>query len=111
MFVLLGEQLPGIFNNAVLVVQQTGHHNPWWLVVYAFVICLSLTALRFVWVSVSLFLMRLFARKPETLATQWRHILILSFAGVRGAVTLAGVLTLPLLLPDGAQFPGRDLAI
>lgn len=111
MFVLLGEQLPGIFTNAVLVVQQTGHHNPWWLVIYAFVICVSLTALRFVWVSVSLFLMRLFAHKPETIATQWRHILILSFAGVRGAVTLAGVLTLPLLLPNGVQFPGRDLAI
>ncbi|GGE71719.1 CPA1 family monovalent cation:H+ antiporter [Paenalcaligenes hominis] len=111
MFVLLGEQLPGIFTNAVRLVQETGHHNPWWLVIYALVICLSLTALRFVWVSLSLFLMRLFTHTPETLATQWRHILILSFAGVRGAVTLAGVLTLPLLLPDGAQFPGRDLAI
>ena len=34
-----------------------------------------------------------------------------SLAGVRGAVTLAGVLTLPLALPGGAAFPGRDLAI
>jgi CPA1 family monovalent cation:H+ antiporter len=32
-------------------------------------------------------------------------------AGVRGAVTLAGVLTLPLALSDGTPFPGRDLAI
>jgi CPA1 family monovalent cation:H+ antiporter len=30
---------------------------------------------------------------------------------VRGAITLAGVLTLPLVLPDGAPFPARDLAI
>jgi CPA1 family monovalent cation:H+ antiporter len=35
----------------------------------------------------------------------------MSFAGVRGAITLAGVLTLPLALDDGAPFPGRDLAI
>src|SRR3546814_15650463 len=35
----------------------------------------------------------------------------MSFAGVRGAITLAGVLTLPLALDDGTPFPARDLAI
>src|SRR5690606_19344552 len=34
-----------------------------------------------------------------------------SLAGVRGAITLAGVLTLPLALPDGSAFPARDLVI
>ncbi|EIL93539.1 Na /H antiporter, partial [Rhodanobacter sp. 115] len=29
----------------------------------------------------------------------------------RGAITLAGVLTLPLVLGDGSAFPARDLAI
>ncbi|MFC3333502.1 hypothetical protein ACFOEM_13925 [Paenalcaligenes hominis] len=52
-----------------------------WLVIYALVICLSLTALRFVWVSLSLFLMRLFTHTPETLATQWRHILFYLLLG------------------------------
>lgn len=33
-----------------------------------------------------------------------------SVAGVRGAITLAGVLSVPLLI-DGAPFPGRDLMI
>ena len=37
----------------------------------------------------------------------WRACL----AGVRGAITLAGVLTLPLMLNDGSAFPSRDLAI
>lgn len=36
-----------------------------------------------------------------------REILIASFAGVRGAITLAGVLSIPLLLPDGNVFPAR----
>ncbi len=31
-------------------------------------------------------------------------------AGTRGAITLAGVLTLPLMLADGSPFPARDLA-
>ena len=35
----------------------------------------------------------------------------MSVAGVRGAITLAGVLTLPLVLNDGTPFPARDLAI
>src|SRR5690606_16493316 len=35
----------------------------------------------------------------------------MSLAGVRGAITLAGVLTLPLTLADGTPFPARDLAI
>lgn len=110
-FVLLGEQLPSIFTGAVHVVELTGHHNPWWLIIYAFVISLSLITLRFIWVSLSLFAQRLFSKKPEAIETQWRHVLVLSFAGVRGAVTLAGVMTLPLLLPDQSAFPARDLAI
>lgn len=35
----------------------------------------------------------------------------MSLAGVRGAVTLAGVMTLPFALDNGAPFPARDLAI
>jgi CPA1 family monovalent cation:H+ antiporter len=34
-----------------------------------------------------------------------------SLAGVRGAITLAGVLTLPFVLHDGSPFPARELAI
>src|SRR5690606_4484631 len=37
--------------------------------------------------------------------------LAMSLAGVRGAITLAGVLTLPLAMNDGSPFPARDLAI
>jgi CPA1 family monovalent cation:H+ antiporter len=40
-----------------------------------------------------------------------RLILATSFAGVRGALTMAGVMTLPLALADGTPFPGRQLAI
>jgi len=34
-----------------------------------------------------------------------------SLAGVRGAITLAGILTLPIVLHDGSPFPARELAI
>jgi monovalent cation/hydrogen antiporter len=35
----------------------------------------------------------------------------MSFAGVRGAVSLAAALALPFALDDGAPFPGRDLIL
>src|SRR5690625_6737579 len=54
-FVLLGEQLPDIFFGAIRVVEQTGHHNPWWLFIYAIVITSVLVLLRFAWISLSVF--------------------------------------------------------
>ncbi|MGO7251617.1 cation:proton antiporter, partial [Rhizobium brockwellii] len=40
-----------------------------------------------------------------------RVITAMSVAGARGAITLAGALTLPLTLGDGTPFPARDLVI
>lgn len=112
-FVLLGEQLPAIFDGAIRVVQETGHHNPSWLIIYALAINVALAALRFGWVWLSLHLSKILARRrgqsiPDT---NPRLIAAISLAGVRGAITLAGVLTLPLVMANGAPLPGRDLAI
>ena len=113
MFVLLGEQLPDIFRGAVRVVEESGHENPWWLLAYALAINAALALLRFVWVWVSLQISMHIAARRGTQAPQasLRMILAVSLAGVRGAITLAGVLTLPVVLADGSAFPARDLAI
>lgn len=109
-FVLLGEQLPVILEGAAATVQFTGHKEPWWLAVYVLAINLGLALLRFVWVWVS-FRITIFRRTGERRSPPWRVVAAMSFAGVRGAITLAGVLTLPLALADGSAFPARDLAI
>ena len=112
MFILLEEQLLTIFNEAIDLVNQTGHHNPWWLLIYALVISLALIAFRFIWVTICVYVPRILLRnRSSSILPKWRHIFILSFAGVRGAVTLAGVMTLTFLLPDQSEFPGRDLAV
>ncbi len=113
MFVLLGEQLPSILRGALASIEQSGHRNPWWLAVYALAISLGLVLLRLLWVWSSLHLARFTAaRRGEQVAKpHWRLILATSLAGVRGAITLAGVLTLPLLMPDGTPFPARELVI
>lgn len=111
-FVLLGEQLPMILAGAQRTVALTGHASPWWLAVYVVAIVAGLAALRFGWVWASLRL-TLWRGKGATMGRgpNWRLVAATSFAGVRGAITLAGVLTLPLTLTDGSAFPARDLAI
>ncbi|MBT2768076.1 Na+/H+ antiporter [Stenotrophomonas sp. ISL-67] len=113
MFVLLGEQLPGIVERAIATMGESGHHNAWWLLVYVVVINLALVLLRlgWVWLSLRWSLLRAKHRGEERQGTSWRIVVATSLAGVRGAITLAGVLTLPLFLPDGSAFPARDLVI
>jgi CPA1 family monovalent cation:H+ antiporter len=114
MFVLLGEQLPELLLNAANAVQESNHMNPWWLAVYVLAINLALAALRFLWVWVSLRFAALMATIKGTPPPGKLHVRLVaavSVAGVRGAITLAGVLTLPLTLNSGLPFPARDLAI
>ena len=112
-FVLLGEQLPGILDGAMHSVREAGHLNPWWLAVYVIAINLTLALLRLVWVWVSLrwSLFTAQRRGEQRISPPWRVVVATSLAGVRGAITLAGVLTIPLLMPDGTPFPARQLAI
>ena len=112
-FVLLGQQLPALLAATPSTVLITGHSDPWWLAGAAGLIVLALGALRFAWVGLSFWLGAVAARRrgEDTPLRGWRVVLVASLAGVRGAVTLAGVLTLPLVLPDGGAFPARDLAI
>jgi Na+/H+ antiporter len=111
-FVLLGEQLPGILANAPEAVKISGRDEVWWLLVLVVAIAAALGVMRFVWVWASMRL-TLYRRRKDGLAPKPDFWLVatISFAGVRGAITLAGVLTLPLVMADGSPFPGRDLAI
>lgn len=115
-FVLMGEQLPRILHDARISLLQGGRPHAWWLLVYVLAINLALAALRYLWVLASLYAGRLFHRRRHRGQTQaarphWRLVLATSLAGARGAITLAGVLTLPLSLGHGVPFPARDLAI
>lgn len=112
-FLLLGQQLPSILSHARLDLQQAGAHALWQLPAYVLVIMGSLVLLRFVWVWLSLQVMRLWdrvrRREPRVFGSlvAW----ITALAGVRGALNLAGILSLPLVLRSGAPFPARDLVI
>lgn len=106
-FVFLGLQLPAIFR-AVPAELTVGH----WLfepiaVVVALTLCLL--ALRFVFMFAGGLIGRLTKRAHYLFTTRMK--VATSVAGVRGAVTLAAALSLPLAMPDGSPFPARDLVI
>jgi Na+/H+ antiporter len=113
MFVLLGEQLPRVYQIAQETVGEGGGAGPWRLAVHALAITVALVVLRLVWVWVSLRVSLHLARRrgQAGVQPQWRLVVATSLAGVRGAITLAGVLTLPFMLPGGAPFPAREQVI
>ncbi|AZY48510.1 Na+/H+ antiporter [Bordetella avium] len=113
MFVLLGEQFPTILANLSRAAAESGGHALYWLPVYGLFICLALVLVRLIWVATSLKISAYRSRRKghKPLPISPRLVLAMSVAGVRGAVTLAGVMTLPFALGDGTPFPARDLAI
>lgn len=112
-FVLLGEQLPTILMAAPRVAERNHIANPWYLLLYIMLIGLALTVLRFVWVWASLKVSLIGAPRQTADGKRIfrRRVLVMTCSGVRGAITLAGILTLPIMMGDGSPFPSRDLMI
>jgi CPA1 family monovalent cation:H+ antiporter len=83
------------------------------LAVAALVTLVAVIAARFVWIYPAIYLPRLLVpslrrRDPSPI---WQRPFILSFTGVRGIVSLAAALALPLLTATGEPFPHRDLIL
>lgn len=108
-FLLLGLQLPGILQTTLVEAEVDNNVNMWLLFAAVTMIYLALIVVRFGW----LLLMqriskRLLKKRPMEFSNySLRELLVATFAGVRGAVTLAGVLSIPLFLPNGQAFPAR----
>src|SRR3954465_6546599 len=65
---------------------------------------------RFAWVFPATYAPRLLKHiRQRDPAPPWQWVFVLAFTGVRGAVSLAAALALPLALPGGDAFPYRDL--
>ena len=100
LFVLIGLQLP-------VVIDALGDVSATRLLGYAGLVSATVIALRFAWVFAVLHAPKWIARRMSN----WRGAVFLSWAGMRGAVSLAAALALPLETEAGAPFPGRDLIL
>ncbi|MDO9384956.1 MAG: Na+/H+ antiporter [Hyphomicrobiaceae bacterium] len=68
---------------------------------------------RFAWVFPAIYLPRLLSKRLRARdpSPPWRNTFVIAFTGVRGAVSLAAALAIPLALPNGEGFPHRDLIL
>ena len=76
----------------------------------ALLISATVVAARFVWVFPGAYLPLWLSprlRRREGGYASPRAVVLASWCGVRGAVSLAAALSIPMLLPDGSPFPGR----
>jgi len=66
---------------------------------------------RFVWVFPATYLPRMLIRRLRARdpSPPWSYVAVIGFTGIRGVVSLAVALALPLTLPNGDDFPYRDL--
>jgi CPA1 family monovalent cation:H+ antiporter len=105
-FILIGLQLP-------LVLAALAERSLPLLLEQAAVVSLAAVAVRLAWVFVAEYAPlapSTSGRDPDA-RPSWREALVVGWAGMRGVVSLAAALALPVLLPDGQPFPERDLII
>ena len=79
-------------------------HDPWQLAALGLAVSAALIASRFAWLFPATWLPRALSRslRERDPMPPWSHVAVLSWAGMRGVVSLAAALALP------AEFPGRD---
>lgn len=103
-FILIGLQLRNVMNGI------TGYSTTS-LVVYGVVISLVVIAVRFIWVIPATVVPRFLSSKIRKEAYDPRNMIIFGWAGMRGVVSMAAALAIPLTLPDHSPFPHRNLVI
>lgn len=92
-FMLLGLEIPGV----ITAIWEDPAYNNGLVIGYIVAITALLLALRLGWVWI--------------IKRKWKPSLLTTLSGVRGAVTLAGAFSIPLLLGDGSPFPERNLIL
>lgn len=105
-FILIGLQLPGI-------VRGLGEYSLRAAIVYGLVISLVAILARLAWVYPGAFLPRLLSkriRKTE-IRPGGKLVFIIGWSGMRGVVSLASALAIPLTLAGGEAFPHRNLIL
>jgi monovalent cation/hydrogen antiporter len=103
LFILIGLQLRTI-GRAVF----TEHAS--FILFGCILVSLTVICVRIAWVFVSTYLPQLFGssrESPRSFSSKQQAVLV-SWAGIRGGISLAAALAVPPTLPDGSLFPRRD---
>jgi CPA1 family monovalent cation:H+ antiporter len=105
-FTLIGLQLPSVVHGLKDIPLSD-------LVFYTAILNILVFITRFLWVFPATYVPRWISRGLATRdpAPSWRVVTALGYTGMRGIVSLAAALSLPIVIPSGEVFPFRDLLI
>ena len=104
-FILIGLQLKSVIKG--IEMYSSGE-----LIFYGLLISFAVIIVRFLFVIPAAFIPRIVSRRiREKEAFDFRNVIIVGWAGMRGVVSIAAALAIPLVLPDGRPFPLRNLII
>ncbi|HET7270646.1 MAG TPA: cation:proton antiporter, partial [Rubrobacter sp.] len=105
-FVLIGLQLRN-------VVEQLGEYSAGEIISYAVLVSLTVILVRMAWVFPATYIPRWVSRsvRERDPSPPWRAVMVIAWTGMRGVISLAAALALPLQTASGAEFPQRDLII
>lgn len=104
LFLLIGLQL-----NDILA--SLKHYTTEQLLWYAFAISATTILTRLLWTMIGGYVRHFITSREIRAVFPWQHRLLIGWSGMRGVVSLAAALALPLTLADGSAFPHRDLLI
>jgi monovalent cation/hydrogen antiporter len=105
-FVLIGLQLRN-------VVEQLGEYSAGDLILYAVLVSLTVILVRMAWVFPATYVPRWVSRRlrERDPSPPWQAVMVIAWTGMRGVISLAAALALPLQTASGAEFVWRDLII
>lgn len=106
-FILLGLNIPLSMGAAV----ANEDINNWLAIAGVLVIWLAIFMIRFVYSYLSTVIRHFIVKSKGAEAPSIKTSLLISLTGVRGAVTMVAVLSVPTLLASGAEFPQRSLIL
>lgn len=110
-FLILGIELPLATTNVI----QNNKINTFAALGISFLAWLILLAIRVVWIYAYQAVSSIRSRKIKSIQTKqmptFKAALLAGLSGVRGAVTMAGVLSIPMTIDNGSPFPSRSLAL
>lgn len=104
-FILIGLQLP-------VIMSGLGHFTLWQALGYGALISLATIILRVIWVFPSSYIPRWFSKSIRERESDLssRSTTVIAWSGMRGVVSLAAALALPLTIGD-KPFPNRDIIL
>jgi monovalent cation/hydrogen antiporter len=105
-FILIGLQLRS-------VVEGLEDYTAGQIISYAVLVSLTVILVRMIWVYPATYVPRWAIRRirERDPSPPWRSVSVVAWTGMRGVISLAAALALPLQTAAGAPFPDRDLII